>query len=74
MINLTIMRVLYLLAFTCFFTISLSAQKNIAIKCGKLFDSRTGQTLINQVIMVKGNLVESIVAAGDYKQKTDTYY
>ena len=54
------------------FVIVSFAQKNIAIKCGKLLDTKTGQTLSNQVILVKGNLIESIVAAADFKQKTDS--
>ncbi len=58
---------------TCLlFTVSLSAQKTTAIKCGKLLDTKTGQTLSNQIILVKGNLVEGIVAAADFKQKADS--
>ncbi len=48
------------------------SQKTIAIKCGKLFDSRSGQVLSNQVVIVKGNTIESIVAAAAFKQKTDS--
>ncbi len=54
------------------FTAVSSAQKITAIKCGKLLETRSGQTLSNQVIIVKGNLIESIVTAADFKQKTDT--
>jgi len=54
-----------------FFAIA-SAQKTIAVKCGQLFDTRSGQLRSNQVILIKGNLVENIVAAADFKQKTDS--
>ncbi|MBN8836572.1 MAG: amidohydrolase family protein [Sphingobacteriia bacterium] len=36
------------------------AQKTIAIKCGKLFNARTGNIASNQTIIVKGNRIESI--------------
>ena len=46
--------------------------KTIAIRCGKLLDTRTGIVLNNQVIIVKGKRIESIQAAGLFKQKTDS--
>jgi len=66
------MRKLSGLAILLLSILSLSAQKTIAIKCGKLFDSRSGQMINNQVIIVKGNIIESIVDAASFKQKTDT--
>ena len=66
------MRKIFVFASLLLFTTVLSAQKTIAIKCGKLLDTKTGQTLSNQVVLVKGNLVESIIAAADFKQKTDS--
>jgi len=66
------MKKLFVPLIAILFACSLSAQKTIAIKCGKLFDSRTGQTLGNQVITIKGNLIESVVAAESYKQKADS--
>jgi imidazolonepropionase-like amidohydrolase len=66
------MRKLFLFIAPLLFTIVSSAQKTIAIKCGKLFDARSGQTFSNQIIIIKGNLIESIVAAADFKQKTDS--
>lgn len=54
------------------FVIAVTAQKTIAIRCGKLLDTRSGQTTSNQVILVRGNLIESIVAAADFKQSTDS--
>jgi imidazolonepropionase-like amidohydrolase len=54
------------------FAITLFSQKTIAVKCGRLLDTRSGQVLSNQVIIVKGNMIESIVAAAGFKQKTDS--
>jgi imidazolonepropionase-like amidohydrolase len=67
------MRKLFVFTAMLLFTIAASAQKTIAIKCGKLLDTHSGQMLSNQVILVKGNLIESIVAAADFKQKTDSF-
>ena len=41
-------------------SISLQAQKTIAIKCGKLLDTKTGTVLTNQVVYIKGNTVLSV--------------
>ncbi len=48
------------------------AQKTIAIKCGQLLDTRTGAVLQNQIVVVKGNLIQSISSAKGFTQKTDT--
>jgi imidazolonepropionase-like amidohydrolase len=63
-----------LLALTCcmFCALIASSQKTTAIKCGKLLDTKTGQVMLNQVIVVKGNSIETIVAAAGFKQKTDS--
>jgi imidazolonepropionase-like amidohydrolase len=66
------MRNLFLLATILLFSFLLAAQKTIAIKCGKLFDAKSGQTLSNQVIIVKGDIIETVVAVADFKQKTDS--
>jgi imidazolonepropionase-like amidohydrolase len=66
------MRKLFALTSLLLFTLASIAQKTIAIKCGKLLDARSGQAMNNQVIIVKGNLIESIVPAGNFKQKTDS--
>ena len=42
--------------------LQLNAQKTIAIKCGKVFDSRTGNVLTNQIIWIKGNRVDAVTA------------
>lgn len=47
-------------------------QKTIAIRCGKVLDVRTSKMLNNQVILVKGNKIESISDAVLFKQKTDS--
>ena len=44
------------------------AQKTIAIKCGKLLDTRTGQVSANQTIFIRGNKIESVGA----NQKADS--
>jgi len=66
------MRKAFLFTTVLFFTVCASAQKTIAIKCGQLLDTRSGQVSSNQVIMIKGNLIESIVATANFKQKPDS--
>lgn len=60
--------------FICCYSLLLTAdaQKTTAITCGQLLDTKTGQALSNQVILIKGNIIESISAAASFKQKTDT--
>jgi len=48
------------------------AQKTIAIRCGKLLDIRNSKVLINQIILVKDNKIESVTDAALFKQKTDS--
>lgn len=66
------MRKLIILFITVSLTIVSNAQKTIAIKCGKLLDTRSGQVLSNQVVIIKGNLVESITPLASFRQKTDS--
>lgn len=66
------MRKLFFLTGVMICTLLTNAQKTTAIKCGKLLDAKTGQVLINQVIVVKNNIIESISAAAGFKQKTDS--
>jgi imidazolonepropionase-like amidohydrolase len=66
------MRKLFVFLTLILFTVVLFSQKTIAVKCGKLLDTRSGQVLNNQVIIVKGNLIESVIAANNFKQKTDS--
>lgn len=66
------MRKLFVLTGLLFCTLLTTAQKTTAIKCGKLLDTKTGQVLTNQVIVVKNNLIESISPAASFKQKTDS--
>jgi len=49
-----------------------SAQKTIAIKCGNLFDAKAGVMLANQVILVKGNIIQSVTPAASFKDKADS--
>jgi imidazolonepropionase-like amidohydrolase len=66
------MQKLLTLLFLLICTLLASAQKTTAIKCGKLLDTKTGQLMLNQVIIVKGNMIESIVPMTSFKQKTDS--
>jgi imidazolonepropionase-like amidohydrolase len=68
----TSMRKINILFFFLIGTFSLSAQKTIAIKCGKLMDTRSGLVASNQVVIVKGNTIESIVPMAAFKQRTDS--
>jgi imidazolonepropionase-like amidohydrolase len=52
--------------------LSFAQQKTIAIHCGKILDVRSGKVLNNQVILVKGNKIESVTDALLFKQKTDS--
>lgn len=52
--------------------LSFAQQKTIAIRCGKILDVRSGKVLANQVILVKGNKIESVTDASLFKQKTDS--
>ncbi len=55
-----------------FILLQLAAQKTIAIKCGSLLDTKSGQVLQNQTILVKDNKIESVVATKSFIQKTDS--
>ena len=66
------MRKLFVLTGLLICTLVTTAQKTTAIKCGKLLDTKTGQVLTNQVIIVKNNLIESITPAASFKQKADS--
>ncbi len=48
------------LSLSLFFCVTLTAQKTILIKCGKLLDSKTGVVSEKQNIFIKGNQVVSI--------------
>ena len=50
----------------------LQAQKTIAIICGHLLDTQTGEMRSNQVIIIKGNLVQNVLPAAGFQQKTDS--
>lgn len=49
-----------ILGLSLFFSATVSAQKTILIKCGKLLDSKTGIVAERQNILIKGNQVISI--------------
>ena len=48
------------------------AQKTTALQCGQVFDVHSGKLLSNQVILIRGNVIESIQPQAGFKQKTDT--
>ena len=48
------------LGMSLFFCTTISAQKTILIKCGKLLDAKTGIVTEKQNILIKGNQVVSI--------------
>lgn len=58
----------------CFYIFASAAftQKTIAIKCGKLLNTKTGEILSSQVITVKDNIIESITPLASYNQHTDS--
>jgi imidazolonepropionase-like amidohydrolase len=64
-------RYLFLLLQLMALTIS-AQQKTIAIHCGKLLDVRSGRVLSNQVIIIRGNKIESVADAALVKQKSDS--
>jgi len=45
---------------TCITCITTIAQGTIAIKCGQLLDVRTGKLASNQIILIKGNIIQSV--------------
>lgn len=48
------------------------AQRTTALTCGQVLNTRTGEILQNQVIYIKGNLIESVSPAAGFKLKADT--
>jgi len=56
----------------CFIALSLFSQKTIAIKCGNLFDAKAGVILKDQVVLVKGNIIQSVSPASSFKEKADS--
>lgn len=64
----------YILACFIFFIAALPSvcQRTIAIKCGNLFDAKTGTMLANQVVVVRGNIILSVTPAASFKEKPDS--
>jgi len=50
----------------------LFSQKLIAIKCGKVLDVRSGEVLQNQVILVRGNIIQSLLPAVSFTGSADS--
>jgi len=55
---------LLLFIYCCCISLSTTAQKTIALKCGQVLDVRTGQLSKNVTIVVKDNKIEMISAPG----------
>lgn len=62
----------YFIVSLFFIGAAMAQDKTVAIRCGKLLDTRTGIVSKNQVIVVRGKKIESIQAAGSFTQKTDS--
>ncbi len=58
------MRKIFTLLFCLAATTSFS-QKTIAIRCGKILDTRTGVVTANQTILIKGNTIVSVGSNGN---------
>ncbi|HCT22170.1 MAG TPA: amidohydrolase, partial [Chitinophagaceae bacterium] len=61
------MKKIVLLACSILLLTQLFAQKTIAVKCGKLFDSKNGVMLSDQIILVKGNQIEQVIGNASIK-------
>ena len=48
------------------------SQRVTAIKCGQLLNTKTGQVLSNQTIIISNNIIQNIVATKDITTRVDT--
>lgn len=64
-------RFLSILCLSILFSYSFS-QKKIAIKCGQILDTRSGEVLSNQIILLKGNLIQKIIPSQAYQNVDDS--
>ena len=62
----------FILAIIFLFSLQLTAQKTIALKCGNILDVRSGKMLTNKIIFIIGNKIESITDAVSFTKKADT--
>jgi imidazolonepropionase-like amidohydrolase len=62
----------FILVAAILFSASVTAQRTTAIKCGRLFDVRTGQMAAGKIILIKGNKIEGIFDPALFDQKADT--
>lgn len=53
-------------------TLQSVCQRTIAVKCGNLFDAKSGAIISNQVILVKGDIIQSVTPLLSFKEKADT--
>ena len=66
------MKRLFLLFLLGLFVIPSLSQKLIAIKCGKILDSRSGEVLNHQVIVINGNIIQKVLPWEGYKNEVDS--
>lgn len=65
-------KIILLLSIQLLLLSAFAQTKTTAIRCGKLLDVRSSKVLVNQVIFIKGNKIESVTDAAAFKQKTDS--
>lgn len=63
---------LSLLLLNSILSVSLAQPKSVAIRCGKMLDTRSGNVLSNQVILVRSNKIEEVLPASAYHNNADT--
>ncbi len=66
------LRSIFCMLFLFLSTFSSFSQKTTAIKCGYIFDAVNGRLQQSQVIVVKGNVIQSVTPAVSFTEKTDT--
>ena len=66
------MRILLLLAYQCFAGWSFGQHRTVAIKCGSLLNTRTGEVLHSQVIVLDDHVIKSVQPLASFSLRTDT--
>lgn len=67
------MRILLLLAYQCFAGWSFGQHRTVAIKCGSLLNTRTGEVLHSQVIVLDDHVIKSVQPLASFSLRTDTF-
>ncbi len=66
------MRIFLLLAYQCIACCSFAQHRSVAIKCGSLLNTRTGEVLHNQVIILDDHFIQSVQPLASFSRRTDT--